>query len=434
MTRPNCVCKHKHANHRPACAYCDCSKYREKTRRTKGEGGLFQRANGLWVGRVELPRGSDGKRRYRTVSSKDFAIASRELRKLRTAVDEGKIAVTGSATVEKWLDRWLNEIHSKRKIRPTTIGDYRGIIANHIVPAIGKKRIEKLTPQHVREMHTAIGSRRTAVVAHVVLQKSLEDAKREGMITRNVAELVDKPEYAKIKRTSLSFDIAKRIIRTAFASRDKLEATRWAAAFLTGCRQGELLGLEWDRVDLERGFMQVSWQLQQLSRAHGCGDTCGLKRPGWCPQARWDLPPSFEYRECYRSLVWTLPKTAAGERLVPIIPELLAELRELDDRQGVNPHGLVWHYPDGRPIGPREDYKRWKALLIEAQIIKPKGETLPLHVARHTTATMLRAAGVDEQTRMEILGHATVDSQRVYAHGDQARHLSAMTNLGELLS
>ena len=59
---------------------------------------------------------------------------------------------------------------------------------------------------------------------------------------------------------------------------------------------------------------------------------------------------------------------------------------------------------------------------------------MPLHVARHTAATMLRAAGVDEQTRMEILGHATVDSQRVYAHADRTRHLTAMDSLAELLA
>jgi integrase len=408
-------------------------------RRTKGDGGLYQRADGVWIGRVELPPGRDGKRRQRTVSSRSFDTAAARLRKLRADVDDGRIAVTGNTTVSKWLDRWITEIHAQR-IRPTTLRDYQMVIEHHINPTLGTKRLDKLTLDHIRQMHRVIGPRRAAEKAHVILQRALKDAVREGMITRNVAELVDKPRYNKTKRTSLSVDLAKRIIGTGFASRDKSEATRWAAAFLTGCRQGELLGLEWDRVDLEHGVMEVSWQLQQLDQAHGCGEPvddkypCGRERPGWCPQAHWDLPPGFDYRECHRSLVWTLPKTAAGARLVPIIPDLLAKLRELHTDQGVNPHGLVWHYPDGRPIGPREDYKAWKALLVDAKVIKPKGETLPLHVARHTTATLLRASGVDEQTRMEILGHATVDSQRVYAHGDRQRHLSAMTNLNQLLA
>lgn len=416
----------------------------KQKRRARGDGGLFQRADGTWIGRVELPPGIDGKRRRRQVASKSFDTAATEFRKLRAAVDEGRIAVTGNTTVAKWLDRWITEIHpnSPRRPRPTTLRDYRTSIRLHIDPHIGKKRLDKLTPDHVRQMQHAIGARRSAEKAHVILQKALKDAIREGMITRNVAELVYKPTYTRTKRKSMSVELAKRVITTAYASRDESEATRWAAAFLTGARQGELLGLTWEHVDLDRGVMNISWQLQQLSQVHGCGDPtdsagawpCGKKRPGWCPQRRWDLPADFEYDVLHRSLVRTRPKTAAGDRDVPIVAPLLAKLTALHERQGVNPHNLVWHYSDGRPIGPREDYKAWKSLLIDAKVIAATDETLSMHVARHTTATLLRAAGVDEQTRMEILGHATVDSQRIYAHADRERHLSAMTTLNELLA
>jgi integrase len=161
---------------------------------------------------------------------------------------------------------------------------------------------------------------------------------------------------------------------------------------------------------------------------------CGRTRPGWCPQSRWDLPPDFEWEPCHLSLVWTRPKTAAGERPVPIIAPLLAKLRVLYAADtGPNPHNLVWHHNDGRPMGPREDYKAWKSLLQDAGIISGE-QTLSLHVARHTAATMLRAAGVDEQTRMEILGHASVDAQRIYAHADRTRHLEAMSPLAALMA
>lgn len=400
-------------------------------RRTRGDGGLFKRADGMWIGRVELPPGPDGKRRQKTVSSKSFDKASAKLRKLRGDVEEGRIAVTGQTTVEAWLERWLTEIHAD-KIDPTTKRDYQTAIRLHINPTIGKKRLDKLTTQHVRDMHKAIGKRRAAEKAHVVLQKALKDAIREQMITRNVAEQVDKPKYAKGKRTAMALPLAKHVIDTAYRHCDESEATRWAAAFLTGARQAELLGLRWDYVDLQARSMDISWQLQQLSQVHGCGGTCGRVRPGWCPQRKWDFPPDFEFEECHRSLVWTRPKSEAGGRDIPIIPPLLAKLRMLHDDQGANPHGLVWHYPDGRPIGPREDYQKWKSLLVEAGVIKDD-QTLSMHVARHTAATILRRAGVDEQSRMELLGHASSDSQRMYAHADLERHRMAMAPLNELL-
>jgi integrase len=406
-------------------------------RRPRGDGGLYQRADGAWVGVVELPL-VNGKRQRRCVASKDRNEAIRKLKKLRADVDSGRIAVTGNTTVEKWLNRWLTEIHAD-KIRPTTQRDYRTAIDLHINPTLGKKRLDKLTTAHIHQMHAALGKRRAAEKAHIILKKALKDAIREGMITHNVAEMVDPPKYKKARRTSLSVEVAANIIRTAERHCDESQAARWAAAFLTGARQSELLGLRWSYVDLDNGYMDISWQLQQLSQVHGCGEKdeggkypCARARPGWCPERKWNLPPDFEHEICHRSLVWTRPKTEAGGREVPIIAPLLTALRQLHKRQGNNPHNLVWHLADGRPIGPRDDYRTWHQLIVRAGVIKDD-ETLTMHIARHTTATLLRAAGIDEQTRMEILGHAQADSQRVYAHADRQRHQLAMGTLGELL-
>lgn len=418
------------------------------SRRTRGDGSLFQRSDGIWIGRVELPPDRDGKRRQRTVSSKSFDVAAKRLKKLRTDVDEGRIAATGNTTVAKWLDVWLTEIHTQqqRPLRPTTVRDYKSTIRLHIKPHIGTKKLDKLTPQNIREMHAKIGPRRAAEKAYIVLHKALDDAIKQQMITFNPAEAVYKPVYQKGKRKGLEVEVAEHIIQTAYASRDESEATRWAAAFVTGARQAELLGLTWDRVDLINGVMAISWQMQQLSKVHGCGEStidpvtqkevwpCGRKRPGWCPDSHFEFDPRFEYVPCHLSLLWTRPKTAAGDRYVPIVMPLLIKLREMHANQGVNPHNLVWHYPDGRPIGPREDYESWRSLLIDAGVIAPVKETLPMHAARHTTASLLRKAGVDEQTRMEILGHATVDAQRIYAHADQVRHAAAMSSLGNLIA
>jgi integrase len=405
-------------------------------RRTRGDGAFFQRTNGSWMGRVELPP-KDGKRRYKWVSSKDRNTALDKLKKLRKEVDEGRIAVTSSTTVEKWLLRWLEEFQQPR-LRPTTYADYRSVLTNHVIPAIGSKRLDKLTADHVRAMLKVIGPSRTAELIYVVLRKALQDACKEGILSFNVVERVHKPRYDRQRRTSMSVGVAKLVISTALASRDESESTRWAAAFLTGARQSELLGLRWAYVDLDHGYMDISWQLQQLTQTHGCGDfdqvwPCERKLAAYCPQRRWNLPPGFEHEPCHRSLLFTRPKTEAGMRLVPIVGPLLVPLRRMHADQGTNPHGLVWHRDDGKPIGPREDNRAWNQLLVDAEVIEP-GKTLPLHLARHTTATLLRAAGVDEQTRMEILGHAQVDSQRVYAHGERERHQVAMSTLGELLS
>lgn len=404
------------------------------TRRTKGDGSLFQRANGLWVGVVELPT-HNGTRRQKRVTSLDRNIAIDKLKKLRREVEDGLLPVTANTTVEKWLTRWLEEIHGT-EIRPSTRQSYATTIRLYILPTIGGKRLDKLTPDHVRAMHrhAAQTSGRAAQKAHVILQRALKDAVREGLLRRNVAEVVHKPRYLAAARTPLTSTQAKHLLRTSLDTRDPL-ATRWAAALLIGARQGELLGLTWDRIDLDRCTIDLSWQLQQLQQSHGCGTStdgaypCGRVRPGWCPQRCWRLPPDFQIRPLYRSLVLTRPKTAAGWRLVPIPDPLWLLL--LDDtalQAGVNPHNLVWHHNDGRPIGPREDYQRWQEALKAAGL-----PAAPLHIARHTTATLLAEVGVSEQTRMEILGQVALSAHRGYVHVGVDHRRQAMAALDTLI-
>ncbi|WP_201787832.1 hypothetical protein, partial [Klebsiella pneumoniae] len=110
---------------------------------------------------------------------------------------------------------------------------------------------------------------------------------------------------------------------------------------------------------------------------------CGKTKAAYCPQRRWDFPPGFEYQKCDRSLVFTRPKTEAGNRVVPAIPQLLVALRKLHAEQGDNPHDLVWHR-NGRGIDPRDDYDMWREVFRAAGLIGPS-ESLAPHVARHTT-------------------------------------------------
>lgn len=404
--RPNCVCKHKYVQHNPACATCDCTGYREKPRRTRGSGSIFKRADGYWIGRVELSS-TDGKRRHKTVSSRDPNVCIRRLKQLNFDVAQGKIAATSNATVGAWLDKWLNEIHG-RKLRPSTLDSYESVIRLHIKPQIGSKRLSNLTPEHVRQMHRSITHSRTAQIAHVVLQRALKDAVREGILARNVAEVAEKPQHTTKQREPLSAEQVKQLLRSAIDSNDPL-ATRWAAAFLLGARKGELLGLQWSRCDLVNGVVDFSWQLQELTQQHGCGEhPCG-KPPGWCPQRQWNLK-GLPHIVLHRSLVLTPPKTKAGARWVPI-PLPLWYMLEAHPRGQNNPHDLVWHHDDGRPIGPRKDHEMWCAALETAGL-----PYAPPHAARHTTATLLAESGVPEQVSMAILGHASISAHRGYVH------------------
>jgi len=385
----------------------------------------------MWVGSVEAGYDAEGKRRQKRVYSKDYRKLVDKLNDVKSELSDG-LHLDRTTTVAKWLDYWLPHVHRER-IRPTTYADYRFTVAN-IDRAIGKKRLIDLTPADVRRMHAQIGKgSRKAQKAHVILRRALKDAVSEGLVKRNVAEAVDGPPVRKQERIAMAIPDVQKALAYATEHRNHMEATRWLLLFLTGLRQGESLGLTWGRVDLERAAMDISWQLQQLKRVHGCGDKAG---DGWpcgrkqrCPTPTWDMPIKFEYVPLHDSLVLTRPKSQAGQRWVPIIEPLrlaLAELKAAD--VGANPHNLVFHRADGSPVPPRDDYAAWKKLLDDAGL-----PDVPLHTTRHTAATVLRAAGADEQTRMEILGHNSPEVTRIYAHADQARNSTMMDALGVLV-
>lgn len=416
-------------------------------KRSAGDGALYKRRDGLWEGRVDIPPGPDGKRRTKSVYSKDRATAAEKLRNLQSEVDAGLVTAGPATTVGDWLDYWLANIH-RSKIKPGTREDYARIIRNHIKPRIGKKKLKDLEPEDVLAMQQAISasSTRTAQVAHHITNRSLSDAVLWKRTTRNPAAVVPTPKHTKQAREPFSFAEARRILSAAeeidAENAGPVFASRWAAAFLTGARKSELLGLTWDRVDFKSGIADLAWQLQQLPQAHGCGTPdsdgkwpCGRVKAAYCPQKEFDLDPSDEYVLCHRGLAWVRPKTTAGKRLTPIIDVLAQRLRE--HRRATadqpNPHNLVWHHRDGRPVCHKDDHEAWQGLLERAGLREADGPTIDQHRTRNTALTMLLEAGVDPHIVNATVGHSDVAMTRSYQYVDLSLARGAFENLSTLL-
>lgn len=407
-------------------------------RRQYGTGGIYQRpSDGRWIGTLYAGWTTKGTRRRIVVSAskeQGEAECKRRLKAKQREIERDGLPTAGlsRATVKAWADTWLE--HTSTKVRPKTWASNRSAVNVWIVPTIGHKRLDTLTPGDVRAVATAVRkagrSSSTALRAQVVLTKLLKDALVEGHQVPQRVLMLDAPAAGVSDRDALALPDALALLRVAT---ERPDGSRWVAALLQGMRQGECLGLTWPAIDLGKGQIDVSWQLQAVPYRHGCGRTCGKRFGGDCPERRFGVPDGYEHRQLDGALCLVRPKTEKGQRVIPLVPWMSAALAAWKEVAGPSPHGLVWPRPDGRPKTSDADSSEWRALQEAAGVRSPAGRPYLLHEARHTTATLLLEAGVDPEVIKAILGHSSIVTTREYQHVSQAMARKALDGIAERL-
>ena len=403
----------------------------------------YKTKDGRWRAVFNIGHNPDGTpiRRYVSAATRNDCIDKRD--ELRDKIRAGDISKPSKVTVEMWLEHWLEDI-AKPRLRPRVWETYKSTVRCNIIPHIGARKLKELTPTDIRTMHKKVAkagkSSRTVEIAHNTLSKALSDAMKNSKTTglkENVCDLVDKPKVKSETRGALTADQARKLLKNSADSHDPM-VSRWSAALMTGARQGEALALQWDRVDFDNNLIDLSWQLQDLPKKHGCGEPtpkgnfpCGKnpKRPSTCPASTWDVEPGFEMiplgsgRRCM-----VRPKTTKSIRVVPMIAPLATALKQHLETSEPNPYNLVWVSEQVRPIAPREDSEAWSDALARADL-----PPITLHAARHTTATLLLESGVDPMVIAQILGHVSILTTQMYAHVDQTLARQALGKLNKLI-
>lgn len=416
-----------------------------KQTRSKGDGGLYKQADGLWACTVELPPDQEGRRRRKTMRGKDRGTVQRKLTALKLQLADSGDMPTASMTAEKWFTHWIDDIEPRTDTRPSTIRGYRSVINGFIIPAVGKKKLEQLSAQDVRAVHDLVMatpkphplrgrapedwpakyctipdadgkhehvgnhevpmlSSTYALLAHNAMSASLKAAYREGLVRSNVCDKVDRPRPRVTAQAALELEEAIQVLAYCATIPD---GPLWASYLLTGARRGELLGLECERVD---GDLDLSWQLQRVTNLS-------------------DAAADYEKRHLVKSLYLTRPKSNAGWRVLPLVEPLRSILKLAVNGRKT---GLVFT-DRGAPWDPDAATDRWKEVLAGAGIERTD---VVLHGSRHTAVDLLYAAGVDEDLVQDIVGHSTVAMTRKYrtkSKLQRARLEAALKQMSELV-
>lgn len=337
-------------------------------KRGNGEGTLIVR-NGSFRCQIVVA----GKRR--SVTAKSKAELRRKVRDLQSNADKGILPPPRSITVERHLNEWLENI-IKPSRRPRTYQGYKQLTRCYILPELGAIRLVDLQPGHLQKLYGQMQdkglSANTVQRVHNVLRRSLRHALEAGLVPRNVATAAHRPTAKRRDMTVLSREQAKALIAAAKGTR---HAALITLALYTGMRIGELLGLRWRDVDLDRAALSVTQQL--------------------------GVDGAFSE-----------PKTGAGRRRINLSPAEVEQLRvqkvaQEDTKLLIGSewqeHDLVFCTHSGRSLGYRNVVRDFKGLLQRAGL-----PDMRFHDLRHTAATLMLLGDVPVKVVSERLGHADI--------------------------
>jgi integrase len=238
---------------------------------------------------------------------------------------------------------------------------------------------------------------------HVVLHKALKQAVRWGLAPRNVVDDVDAPNIQKHEVTPLTREEARRLLDTA--KRDRLEAL-YVVAVQSGLRQGELLALRWEDVDLEARTVQVRRTLTRDGGKLAVGPTKTSKGR--------------------RTVKLTRDAT---EALQDHLKRQLAEIDKVGDIWQEN--GLVFCTGKGTLINPTNLRRRSFAPLLQRAGLPP----MTFHQLRHTAETILLLKNVNPKVVSEMLGHGNIAiTLDTYSHVLPNMQSSAVAAMEEAFS
>jgi len=360
-----------------------------------------------------------GKKKYKSYTVRGTKKqAEAKLAQLLHELNTGTYVEPSPMTFGEYLDKWLSE-KVEPYLRPATVERYRGIVENHLKPALGYIPLARLSPLELQRYYTqALKSGRmganfgqqiggplsvaTVRSHHRTIHAALAQAVRWGLVARNVADAVEPPKMEiQPEMRALDAEETQRLLEVAY--RESRYPELYVLAVATGMRLGELLGLRWQ--DIEPPVVHVRQALKKAG-----------PNPMFAP-----------------------PKTQHGVRVVWLPPSAVAALESLRVRQqaekalagsSYEDHDLVFAQANGRPLNGRNLTRReFKRLLSMAKL-----PPIRFHDLRHTHATLLLGAGVPAKVVSSRLGHSQIGiTLNTYSHVLPSMQEEAADKLEDIL-
>ena len=346
-------------------------------RRPNGDGMVRKRADGRWEGAIVIGHKADGSYLYKWVQAKTQKELLPKLHRAIEAYRGVDLTEESRMTLGEWFERWFKD-YAEVTLRPSTVRGYRRYAAQ-INRSLGDKQISLITTQQIQRMYNKLkrdgrekarekfgdGLSDSSVRSiHMLLHEVMEAAVQARLIAKNptAGTKIPKCNYPDKKILNES-ELA---VFIEAIEREPLWRDFFYTEITTGLRRGEICGLKWSDLDIEKGTLNI-----ERSISNGDGG-------------------ELEIGET---------KTEKGKRIIRLPAStlrILTERKECALNDWVFPNLLE---PE-KPMNPSTGYNKLKSILKAAGL-----PDIRFHDLRHTFATHALTSGVDAKTLAGILGH-----------------------------
>lgn len=361
---------------------------------------IYKRKDGRYEARYIKDRTEQGKAIYASVYAQNYALVKEKLLNAKKKTYITPLAITPQQPVPFFLEAYLEKI--KPHIKQSTYGVYQRYLENHISPHFKNIRCNRLNQEIIQNfVNRQIENGLSAMTVQSVfsfLKKGFEK-----VLSQNIFKEIKLPKVGPTETTALSISEQKFLESAARASGD-INRLAITLCLYTGIRVGELCGLMWTDIDFERSLLHIRRTVQRIKNI--------VSENSKTPKIS------------KTKLVFLSPKSASSQRNIPLPAFLLDMLKEYRIKAATE---YVLSY-NGRFIEPRNIQRRFKKLLIDAQL-----PDVNFHITRHTFATRALENGFDIKTLSEILGHSSPSiTLRRYTHAMDEHKRRSMEALAAL--
>jgi integrase len=364
-----------------------------------------------WYTVVDVGTDPSGRRRqkwhggFRTRKEAEVARA-----KLVDDLHTGSYVMPDRLTFGDWIrNSWLPM--TETRVKPSTFHSYRRNLEIHVLPVIGSRPMQQLTPLMLNALYARLQSEgsghgvlsaKTVRYIHTTIHKVLEDAVDAGVLAKNVAERANPPRPSRRATGKVgsweSHELAQFL---EWVKNERLDAV-WRLAAMTGMRRGEILGLRWCDVDLDAARLSVRQAVVAVA---------------------------YEVIE-------STPKSN-NARVIDLDGETVELLRAHRQQQLAEQTEWGADYEDNDLVAARENgtaiHPHSLSQTFERLVKRAGVRTIRLHDLRHTHATLALKAGVPVKVVSERLGHESpAFTLKQYAHvipGMQAAAAAVVADL-----